>query len=180
MLTIKIKGAELFDDSTCTFSYTDPVVLKLEHSLLSLTKWESKWMVPFFNSDDKTDEQIIDYIKCMTINDDIDDDVYDNLDPDDLDKINKYISSPMSATTISKNPNKPKSRDIITNELVYYWMFSAGIPKECETWHLSRLFMLLEVYNAMNSKDKKMNPKDLAARNRALNEQRKAKYKTKG
>lgn len=180
MLTIIIPETEIWDSVHEEFINTKTQTLELEHSLLSLSKWESKWQIPFLGRDQKTTEQTIDYIRCMTINKNVDPKVYNAIPADTLNEINNYISSPMSATTISKKPATGRSREIITSEVIYYWMVTLNIPFECQKWHLNRLLMLIEVCNAKNSPAKKMGKQELAARNRALNAERRAKLHSKG
>lgn len=180
MLTITIPETEIWDSVNEEFIKIKGQTLELEHSLLSLSKWESKWQIPFLGRDQKTTEQTLDYVRCMTINKNVDPKVYTAITNTQLQEINKYISSPMSATTISRKENGPRSREIITSELIYYWMISLEIPFECQKWHLNRLLMLIEVCNIKNSPPKKMSRQELAARNKALNAERRAKLHTKG
>ena len=153
--------------------------LNLEHSLISISKWEAKWHVPFISKENHTEEQTLHYIKCMTINKDVPDSVYDHLTAKDIQEISDYINNPMTATTVKDSGGK-KSNEIITSELVYYWMTALQIPFECEKWHLNRLLKLIEVCNIKNQPAKKMSKSEIIERNRALNEARRAKYHTKG
>lgn len=178
-VTIHVPAVELFDQKTNTFRYTKATDLHLEHSLVSISKWESKWHVPFLTKKEKTPEQMRDYIKCMTITQNVSDDVYLSLNENHIKAIADYIDNPMTATTISKT-SQPPNREIITSELIYYWMFSYGIPMECQKWHLNRLITLINVFSVKNSPPKKMSKNELMARNRALNEQRRAKLNSKG
>ena len=169
MLQIKVPSHELFDESTETFFNTKEYVLNLEHSLLSISKWESLWHKPFLSIDEKdkrTPKEMLSYIKCMTLNKNIPDYVYLSLTEDDLLKIDGYINDPMTATTVKKTG---ANRDIITSEVIYYWMVAYRIPFECEKWHINRLMMLIKVCNAMNN-TKKSKP-DMASRRR-INEAR--------
>ena len=158
---------------------TKAIDLELEHSLISISKWESKWHVPFISKEGHTEEQTLHYIKCMTINKNVPDSVYDHLTSKDVQEISDYINNPMTATTVN-NVGGKKSNDIITSELIYYWMTALQIPFECEKWHLNRLLKLVEVCNAKNQPPKKMSKNEIMERNRALNEARRAKYHTKG
>ena len=161
MLEITIKGSEMYNEITNEFSRTPDVKLQLEHSLLSLTKWESKWHKPFLsNKINKTDAEIIDYIKLMTITKNVDSSVYERLSNENIEEIHKYIDDPMTATTISRSGEGKKSNDVITSEIIYYWMFSLGIPKECEKWHINRLLMQIEVGSIKNAPPKKKNRRD--------------------
>ena len=171
MLTIIVPSQEFFNEETETFFQTNEYTLKLEHSLLSISKWESQYHKPFLskNKDDvHTPQEMLDYIKCMTLNTNVPSMVYDILTNDNLLEINDYIKNPMTATTIRKMPNS--NNQIITSELIYYWMTAFNIPFECEKWHFNRLIMLIRVCNAMTNPPKNSRP-DMAAR-RNLNESR--------
>lgn len=165
--------------------FVDPKVqvLHLEHSLVSLSKWEMKWKKPFLSETEKTREETVDYIKCMTITQNVDPSVYLHLTERNIDDVNEYMGSPMTATWFSddgKKKKKPGNR-VITNELIYYWMMSLGIPMECQKWHLNRLFTLIQVHDAENNtSNKKMSKKETFNRNNMLNEARKKKFNTKG
>lgn len=188
MLEIKVNAKEGFNERTQEFVNIPKTVLQLEHSLISISKWESKWHKPFLqHSTNLTAEEIIDYIKCMTVSPgNVDERVYYFLSEEDIDRIIKYIQDPMTATWISdkKNKNSPPSREIVTSELIYYWMVALQIPFECQKWHLNRLLMLISVCNEKNSesnpKHNKMSKRELMSRNAALNAQRKARLNTKG
>ena len=153
--------------------------LRLEHSLVSLSKWESKWCKPFLSKDEKTVEETLDYIKCMTLDQNVDSNVYFCLTEENIKQINDYISAPMTATTFSNN-KKGASREQITSELVYYWMIALNIPFECQKWHLNRLLTLIRVCEIKSQPPKKMSRSELASRNAALNEERKRKLNTTG
>ncbi len=179
MLTLTIPPTEMFDDVNQEFLVSRGCVVQLEHSLVSLSKWESKWCIPFLSKKDKTTEQTIDYVRCMTITQNVEPTAYLGLTKELLSKINDYITAPMTATTFSDQKG-PKNRDIITSELIYYWMISFNIPFECQKWHLNRLLTLINVCNIKNQPAKKTTTKDLALRNKALNDARRAQYNTKG
>ena len=179
MLEIIIPGLELFNEETNEFTYYEDVLLELEHSLVSISKWESKWCKPFLDGKDKTIEEIVDYVRCMTINDKVEPDVYDRLTEENLVFINEYIGRPMTATTFS-NEKKSAGREIITSEIIYYWMVSFNIPFECQYWHLNRLLTLIKVCNVKNNPPKKMSQKEILARNKALNDARKKELGTRG
>lgn len=187
MLELKINSMEIFDENTEEFINIKPVVLQLEHSLISISKWESKWHKPFLmTSNNMTRDEIIDYIRCMTISPgNIDDRVYYLLSQDHVDSIVKYIDDPMTATWFSTDKNKNvKNKEIITSELIYYWMIALQIPFECQKWHLNRLLTLVKVCNAKNEESQgttnKLSKRDLMSRNAALNAQRRAQLHSKG
>lgn len=154
--------------------------LRLEHSLVSVSKWESKWCKPFLSKDELTAEETIDYIKCMTLTQNVPPEVYDRITDDIVNEVADYIARPMTATTFSdKKPGK-RNKEIVTNEVIYYWMFSQQIPMECEKWHLNRLLTLIRVFSVKNAPPKKMSKQELMKRNRALNEARRKQMNTTG
>lgn len=177
MLEIVIPEAEHFNEKTNEFFKTKSQTIKLEHSLVSVSKWESKWHVSFLNSD-KTPDEIIDYIRCMSINPISEETLY-SLTQENLDDIESYIQDSMTATTIKDIPGK-HSNEVVTSELIYYWMVALEIPFECEKWHLNRLLTLIKVCNIKNQPSKKMSRRDIYNQNRALNAARRKKFHTKG
>ena len=184
MLPITIPATEKFDATTEEFIIilSDPKTIQLEHSLISVSKWEQIYKKPFMTTELKG-KMFTDYVKCMTIGQPLDDYIYDCLTPKNKKEIADYIQDSATATWISddvKKKNKGKSHEIITSELIYYWMISLQIPKEMEKWHLNRLLTLIEVCNIKNTPPEKMSKKDLYARNRELNKARKAKLHSKG
>ena len=179
MLEITVPGLEYFNEETNEFTYYEDVTIELEHSLVSISKWESNWCKPFLDGKDKTMEEIIDYVKCMTITEKIDADVYNRMTESNLLAINDYIGRPMTATTF-REEKKPGGREIITSEIIYYWMVSYNIPFECQYWHLNRLLTLVKVCNVKNNPPKKMSQQEILARNKALNDARKKQYGTRG
>lgn len=179
MITIVVPSRELFNDNTQEFINTKEQVLQLEHSLVSLSKWEARWNKPFLSKTEKTREETIDYIRCMTITQNVNPIVYSCLSDDNIQTINNYIQAPMTATTFS-NQNNSISREIITSELIYYWMVSLNIPMECQKWHLNRLLTLVRVCNIKNSPPKKMSRNEIMARNASLNAARRKKLNSKG
>ena len=180
MLEIVIPGAEQWDEVKQEFISTKEQTLKLEHSLVSLSKWESKWCQPFLSKKEKTVEQTIDYIKCMTLTQNVDPNVYNLLTKDNILKINEYISAPMTATTFHQENKGGGNGELITSELIYYWMVSLNIPFECQKWHLNRLFTLIKVCSIKNQPPKKMSKKDIMSRNAALNAARRKQLNSKG
>lgn len=177
--TITIPAFEEFDERTNKISSYPAVTLRLEHSLLSISLWESIWHISFFDSE-KTEEQTMSYIKCMTLTKDVKDAVYRHLTFDNIREINEYIQNPMTATTIRETPGGHDSTEFVTSELVYYWMIAYNIPVEFERWHINRLIMLIRVCSEKQKPQKKMSRREILERNRALNAARRAKYNSKG
>lgn len=180
MLRIVIPGAEFFDERANEFLETGPTVLTLEHSLYSLAKWESKWCKPFLGTNNKTHEECLDYIRCMTLENDIDPLVFRSIPQKVIYQIDRYIEMPMTATTINDRSQNGRNREVITAEIIYYWMTALQIPFSCEHWHLNRLLTLIRVCNIKNSPQKRMSRKEIYSQNRALNEARKRKLGTRG
>lgn len=179
-LTIAIPGREIYDERRGEFLYTKPTILTLEHSLMSISKWESKWHKPYLSREDKTTEEMIDYIRCMSLSSGVDPLVYSSLTRSAMNEIVAYIKDPMTATTISKGKQKP-SREIVTSELIYYWMTELNIPFEpCQKWHFNRLMMLIQVASIKKQPPKKMSKSELMRRNTALNAARRARYGSRG
>ena len=180
MLTITIPERELWDEEREELVSVKEQTLQLEHSLVSLSKWESKWKKPFLTKEDKTPEETIDYIRCMTLTPNVKPEVYKCLTHDNVTKINNYISDPMTATTVNMHGLSKGGKEIVTSELVYYWMVALNIPFECQKWHLNRLITLIQVCNVKNTPPKKMSKRDIMSRNAALNAARRKKYNSKG
>ena len=180
MLVVTIPAMEMFNEETQEFFYLKEQTLQLEHSLVSLSKWESKWCKPFLSKDNKTLEETLDYIKCMTITQNVDSSVYNRLTRNNIDAINNYIEAPMTATTFNNDNQKGRGKEIVTSELIYYWMIALNIPMECQKWHLNRLLTLIRVCNIKNTPPKKMGKGDIMRRNAALNAKRKQQFNTKG
>lgn len=179
MLTLVIPGIEFYDELNNEFINYPEVELHLEHSLVSISKWESKWKKPFLSGKEKTVDEIIDYIKCMSLDEIRDVKVLNNLTVDNVKSINEYIENSMTATTFS-NDKGGNSREIITSEIIYYWMLTLNIPFECQYWHLNRLLTLIRVCNIKNNPPKKMSKQEMMSRNRALNQSRKQQFNTRG
>ena len=178
-LIITIPGREFYDEANNEFIYTKPVTLTLEHSLLSISKWESKWHKPYLSRDKKTKEEFEDYVRCMCISQVSDPMVFSSLPLSITNKILSYIEDPMTATTFSDKGTP--SREVVTSELIYYWMSAASIPFEpCQKWHLNRLLTLIHIASIKNQPPKKMSKGKLMKRNSALNAARRAKYGTRG
>lgn len=182
MLTITIPSVELYDPEKNEFyrNVEKDQTLVLEHSLLSLHKWEQQYKRPFLSDGPKTLEESIDYIRCMTISKNVDQNVYKSIDRKTMEKVSSYINDAMTATTFKEDPTRKKSRQIITAEIIYYWMITLNIPVEFEKWHLNSLLTLIEVCSIKNSPSKKKSKAEILARNKALNEQRRAAMHSKG
>lgn len=180
MLKLTIGEQELFDEETKEFRTVGGITIELEHSLVSLSKWESEFEKPFLTGDEKSTEEVKRYIELMILTPDYPTDVLEKLTPGDFSKINAYLDSKQSATTIYDR-SKPKGPpQTITSELIYYWMIAFNIPFECENWHLNRLFALVKICGIKNAKPTKTSRGDLAQQRRELNAERKARLGTTG
>lgn len=182
MLEIVIPAAEYYDEEQNLFIETKHQKLQLEHSLVSLARWEAQWKKPFMSSEQKTIDETIDYIRCMTITQNVDPMVYKSIPKRTRDQITEYINAPMTATKFTDSQDKTQSNEVVTAELIYFWMIASGIPFECQKWHLNRLLTLIRVCNIKNNPPDKrrMGRQELMNRNHLLNEQRKAQLKTRG
>ena len=177
MLTIKLKS-EYWDEEKEVFINTDFGEIHLEHSLVSISKWESKWKKSFINSDKQIGDELYDYIRCMS-KEPISLDLVKSMGVGVIQQIIEYINDPMSATTIKSNGLKRPNREVITSELIYYWMIALNIPFECQEWHLNRLLKLIEVCNLKND-PKKMGKNEILRQNRDLNAARRKALHSKG
>lgn len=182
MLSIVIPATEKYNEQTNEFFYRKEQKILLEHSLVSLSKWESRWHKPFLSSkkDLKTQEETIDYVRCMTLTQNVDPMVYYDMVPENYEKIQAYIDDPMTATTFSDLQKGHPSSEIITSELIYYWMIAYNVPVEFEKWHLNRLLTLIKVCSIKNTSPKKMSKKEIMNRNAALNASRRQAYNSRG
>lgn len=183
MLEIIVPEDELYDEQKNEFIHVKDQKLQLEHSLIAISKWESKWNKPFLSNKPRTHAESIDYIRCMTLTQNIDPNVYKVIGPDIMKQIDAYIDSPMTATTINDYTSNKKInpvKKIYTSELIYYLMISYGIPFECQKWHLNRLLMLIDICGVHNQGDNKMSTRDRLQQQAALNEARRKQWNTKG
>lgn len=179
MLRITIPGQEFWDEGKEEFVNTKGTTLQLEHSLVSLSKWESKWHKPFLGKGDKTAEETVDYIRCMTLTQNVDPSVYDFITNEIIERVSSYIDDSMTATWFSKEEKKQAGREVVTAEIIYYWMIALNIPFECQKWHLNRLLTLIQVCNVKNAPPEKLSQKEIAKRNAAINAARRKAHKSK-
>ena len=179
MLTLRVNGSEMYDEEKNEFYTENSTDLILEHSLLSISKWESKWHKPFLVNDTKSVDEMIDYIRCMTVSKNVNDNVYNCLTDDNIIEINKYVDDPMTATTFSNN-NRSTNKEQITSELIYYWMISFNIPWECQKWHINKLLTLIRVCGIKNEPPKKLGQDEIIRRNAELNKARKKQLNSNG
>ncbi len=181
MLQITIPETELFDETRQEFIYVDkPVTITLEHSLVSISKWESKWKKPYISDEEKTVEEVIDYIRCMTITQNVNPDIYYALNSEHFKAIEEYINDPHTATTFTELGKPKRSREGVTSELIYYWMCAYQIPFEAQKWHFNRLMTLIRIAGIKNSPETKMSKSDIFKSQRELNALRRAKSKSRG
>lgn len=179
-LRIVVTGEEFFDDSTSTFIEKEETVIHIEHSLVSMSKWEAFFEKPFLSTSDKTNEEVLEYIRMMILEPDFPPDIIGRLSSENMKDIRDYIDSPQSATTFGEMPQKKSRGEVVTTELIYYFMVAFTIPFECETWHINRLFSLIKICNIKNSKPEKVSRAEIARRNHELNAKRKAQLNTTG
>ena len=181
MIRISTPSGEYYDDRRQEFVTVTGQTVLLEHSLRSLAKWEARWKKPFLSKNEKTRAESIDYVRCMAVTPNIDPSIFETLTDASLAQINQYINDPMTATTFSnRNQTKKPSREIITAELIYYWMVALQIPFECQDWHLNRLLTLIHVCEVKNQPKKKINQRDAASERTRLNRARRAQLGTPG
>lgn len=184
MLAIEVAETDLWDEKNCVFVHVKPITLQLEHSLVSISKWESKWHKPYLNDLEHTDEEVKDYIRCMTINKNVPPETYYGLSPKNLKDIADYITDPMTATWFSEDEKKIASSSStgkkVTSELIYYWMTALNIPQDFEKWHLNRLMTLIRVCNIENKGPQKMTEQQVTKTQAEINRERRKALKTKG
>ena len=180
MLQIEIPYQEFYNEATGEFDHVNPCTLNLEHSLISISKWEAKWKKPFLSDKGMTRAEMVDYIRCMTLNQNVDQKVYQMLNMNHIDKVREYIGDKNTATTIyDRRPNKNHVKDIITSEVIYYQMIAFGIPFSCEKWHLNNLLTLIQVCSIKGTPSQ-MSQLDLFKSNRELNAARRMAMNSKG
>lgn len=179
LITIPLSSEE-WDEEREVFVPSPGVTLQLEHSLVSVAKWESKWCKAFLANTRKTHEETMDYIRCMTVTPNVDPLIFNLLTADNVKAVNDYIGAPMTATTFNDDKRGKGSREVVTAELIYYWMIALQIPFECQHWHLNRLLTLIKVCNIKNAPPKKMSKRDIMSRNARLNAARRQQLNTRG
>ena len=177
--TIYVAGAELYDNAKGMFIQVKPQTLVIEHSLISLSKWEAKHHQMWLEKNDKTGTDLLDYIRCMTINGNVPDVTYYALTEQNFKDILDYMEDPMTASSVFEPPRKSRNEPV-SSELIYYWMIQYGIPFECEKWHLNRLLMLIKICSKKSSTPSKADKKAMDQRRAAINAQRRAKSGAKG
>lgn len=180
MLRITIPTLEQWDEQNQEFVITKGQTLQLEHSLISLSKWESRWCKAFLTREAKSTDETIDYVKCMTLTQNVNPELYKHFTQENILKVNRYIEAPMTATFFSEESGNRSSREQVTAELIYYWMIALNIPFECQKWHLNRLLTLIRVCNIKNQPPKKRSTKEILSRNASLNAARRNQLNTKG
>jgi SOS response regulatory protein OraA/RecX len=181
VLTITIPGDELWDEENQVFTYTDPIVLEFEHSLVSLSKWEAKFHKLFLTQDKKTEEEMVGYLKAMLMTPDVPDEVLNRMTEENILAIDAYINDPMTGSTISELPQRgPRSSERLSSELIYFWMSQFGIDTSAEDWHLNRLFTLIKIHHAKSQKQQKQPRQKTVQTMAEINAARKAKLGTKG
>ena len=181
MLQITIPAGEKWDNIKQEFVYCKESTLQLEHSLVSISKWESKWHKPFLSNDDKSDEEMLDYIRCMTITQNVNPLAYNFLTEGNIREINEYINNPMSAYSSKEDKKKGKhNSETVTAETIYWWIATLNIPLEAQKWHLNRLLALVGLFNQKNEPPKKMSNRERAELWSKVNAERKKKLNTRG
>ena len=178
-LTIAI-SPEMWDNDREVFIKPKTQIVELEHSLVSISKWESKWHKPFLTKQEKSSEETLDYLRCMTITPNVDPEIWSHITNDHVEQVHAYINDTMTATTVKDIPGSKKSNEIVTAELIYHWMISANVPLDRETWHLNKLLTLIKVCAVKSQPPKKMSRKEQFAQQRAINAARRKKYNSRG
>ncbi len=180
MLELLVPGQEFWDEKNEVFSSGKDVTLQLEHSLISISKWEAKHHKAFMTNRMKSQDEMLDYVRCMTVNRNTDPTVYDRLTIENWKMINAYIEDPMTATYLGADKETGGPKDTITSELIYYWMIAYNIPSEYQKWHINRLMALINVCGRKQNPGKKLSSNAILRKNAALNAQRRAKLGTRG
>ena len=179
MIQLVVPDLEIYDEGKSVFIIQKGQIIQVEHSLVSIAKWESKWNKPFLTNKPKTVEETLDYIRCMTITQNVLPYIYSHITNEIVNQVSEYIARPMSATWFTNEDNTP-SKEIITSEIIYYSMIAYNIPFECQKWHLNRLLTLIRVCKKKNDKPKKMSKAEIINRNREINNKRRQQQNSKG
>ena len=180
MLQLTIPAVELWDERTQEFISSKERTLQLEHSLVSIQKWESRWNKAFLSKKGMSYEETVDYIRCMTITQNVDPDIYNRITAEHIDQVNRYVGNSMTATTFVDDKKGKRNNEVVTAEVIYYWMVALQIPPEYRKWHLNQLLSLIRVVNVKNTPPKKMKGRDIASQNAALNAARRKRLNTRG
>lgn len=180
MIQITIPGGELYDAKSNEFINFKTTTLSLEHSLISISKWEAKHKKPFLVNKQKTTDEILDYIACMSITQNIDPRILYKIPPKEVNRVSEYIADPMTATTFKEDDAKSGGKQIVTSELIYYWMIAFNVPFECQKWHINRLLTLIRICGIKNAPQKKTSKAEMMRRRSQLNAERRARLHTKG
>ena len=180
MLPLTIQGFDLFDEASNVFIPVKGQTNILEHSLVSISKWEMKYKKPFLSREPKTREETIDYVRFMTVTQNVNPLLYEHISDKQIEEINRYLDDPMTATTFNKEEGKGGSVRVITSEEIYYYMVSYRIPPEYQKWHFNRLMTLIRICDEMNKPKKKMRNGEIARSNRSLNKARRARSGSRG
>jgi hypothetical protein len=179
VLEIKVGAIEWYDESKSLFMSEGGIELQLEHSLVAVSKWEQKYEKPFLGKQAKDPNEVLDYVLCMVVGEIPRGDILEKVSERNLEEIQKYLNQKMTATWF-RETGAPRTSEVITSELIYYWMTAFNIPWEAQHWHINRLFTLIRIANEKQAKPKKMGRQEAAARQRELNAQRRAQLGTKG
>ena len=180
MLKLDLVGEELFNEDTWEYISVEPVTVRLEHSLLAISRWESKYHKPFMSTPEKTLDELAYYVRCMTLTDDLlDDEIAMRIvsSQDTLRQVKIYLDDPATATVVKADPGAKKSSKFVTSELIYYWMAAHRIPFTTDRWNINRLLKLIEVCNAESQPSKKMSYEDKMRNHKSINAARRAKRK---
>lgn len=180
MIQVTIPGGELFDSKTNEFVNFKTTTVSLEHSLISISKWEAKWKKPFFKNEERSLDEIVDYIACMSLNPNIDHRIFHKISSAEVRRVSDYISDPMTATTFNELEDFKNNKQIVTSELIYYWMIAYNIPFECQKWHINRLLTLIRICGIKNAPPKKTSKAEMMRKRAQINAERRSKLHTKG
>ena len=180
-IRIRIPELHLFNEATNEFFDIRETYLTMEHSLVSISKWESKWHIPYLAPGEKTPEQALDYLRCMTITQNIQPGIYNYIPDTEMRRIKNYIEDSMSAYKFKEEEGKGRTKKAITSDYLYFCMVTYRIPVEFERWHLNRLITLIQICSEENNpKKNKKSKRRITSDYAALNAARRAKLGTTG